>query len=127
MVLRATFLLVAILLATSVLASEIAPPAEVSATDTPALAAAANAARDAATRNEQIEKELQGLSWKQFCAVIEAIPKLKADVDAYGPLGWSYVHARYQRYGWRKNLARLNDADVERLIALIASARSIRD
>ncbi len=71
----------------------------------------------------RLEHELQRLGWTQFRSVIEAIPKLKADVDAYGPAGWEYVKGRYQKYEWRKNIDRLDTDEKQRLAALIDTAQ----
>ncbi|HJW24125.1 MAG TPA: hypothetical protein VJ576_04440 [Rhodocyclaceae bacterium] len=73
--------------------------------------------------NEQLEKALQSLPWEQFRAVVEAIPKLKADVDAYGPLGWQYVQANYRTYPWRKNIKKLHEPQKKHLAELIDQAR----
>ncbi|MBS1191421.1 MAG: hypothetical protein H6R10_3213 [Rhodocyclaceae bacterium] len=73
--------------------------------------------------NEQLEKALQALSWGQFKSVVSAIPKLKADVDAYGPLGWQYVQANYRTYQWRKNIRKLHEPEKRRLAELIQEAR----
>lgn len=73
--------------------------------------------------NEQLEKALQSLPWEQFRSVVEAIPKLKADVDAYGPLGWQYVQANYRTYPWRKNIRKLHEPQKKRLGELIDQAR----
>ncbi len=37
-----------------------------------------------------MEKALQSLPWERFKAVITSVPKMKADVDAYGPMGWEF-------------------------------------
>jgi hypothetical protein len=71
-----------------------------------------------------LERALQSLSWEQFKAVVVAIPKLKADVDAYGPLGWQYVQANYRTYPWRKNINKLHEPQKERLSDLIEEARA---
>lgn len=73
--------------------------------------------------SSQMEKDLQQLNWKQFRSVIESVPKLKADVDAYGPLGWQYVQANYTSYGWKKNIDRLDDAQKKQLADLIQAAK----
>ncbi|MDD5248907.1 MAG: hypothetical protein PHY45_07975 [Rhodocyclaceae bacterium] len=73
-----------------------------------------------------LERALQGLSWEQFRAVIEAIPKLKADVEAYGPAGWEYVKRRYKTYAWRKNIDKLDSDEKKKLAALIESAAGTR-
>lgn len=74
----------------------------------------------------RLEKELQALPWPQFQAVIRAVPKLKAEVDAYGAFGWQYVKARYQRWPWRKNVGRLAPEQQQALGELIARAKSGR-
>jgi hypothetical protein len=76
--------------------------------------------------SRHLERELQGLDWEQFRAVIEAIPKLKADVDAYGPAGWEYVKGKYRTHEWRKNIAKLDDDEKRRLAGLIDAARERR-
>lgn len=77
-------------------------------------------------RNVRLEQELQALSWPQFRAVIQAVPKLKAEVDAYGSFGWQYVQARYQTFRWRKSIAKLKPEQQEELGELIAQARAGR-
>lgn len=73
-----------------------------------------------------LERELQALDWDQFRWVIEAIPKLKAEVDAYGPAGWEYVKGKYKTHEWRKSIAKLDDDEKRRLAGLIDSARERR-
>lgn len=73
-----------------------------------------------------MEKELQSLPWKQFRAIVESIPKLKADVEAYGPIGWQFVQANYKAYGWKKNIDRLDEIQKMRLAELIQSAKESR-
>lgn len=75
------------------------------------------------TDNRQIEKDLQGLTWKQFRSVVESIPKLKADIEAYGPLGWQYVQKNYKTHGWRKNVGKLDETQKRQLVELIEAAR----
>jgi hypothetical protein len=70
-----------------------------------------------------MEKELQRLPWKQFKSVIESIPKLKADVDAYGPAGWQFVKANYAKYRWRKNIDKLDATQKKQLAELIRRAK----
>ena len=70
-----------------------------------------------------LEKSLQSLDWNQFRSVVEAIPKLKADVDAYGPMGWQYVEANYRTYGWKRNIDKLDAEQKRQLAALIESAK----
>lgn len=88
----------------------------------PAGEAASGIANPAAT-SERLEKELQQLDWKQFKAVVSAVPKLKADVDAYGPLGWQYVQANYRTYRWKKTIDKLDPAQREQLAELVRNAR----
>jgi hypothetical protein len=71
----------------------------------------------------QLEKDLQGLPWKKFRSVVEAIPKLKADIEAYGPIGWQYVQANYATYKWKKNIDKLDDDQKRHLADLIRSAK----
>lgn len=73
--------------------------------------------------SEQLEKGLQSLSWEQFRSVVNSIPKLKADVDAYGPLGWQYVQSNYRTYHWRKNINKLHADQKIQLAGLIRDAR----
>lgn len=72
----------------------------------------------------QLEKDLQSLPWPQFHAVIQAVPKLKAEVDAYGAFGWQYVQARYQTYRWRKSIDKLDAEQQDELARLIAKAKA---
>jgi len=74
--------------------------------------------------SSHLEKDLQDLNWKQFRLVIESVPKLKADVDAYGPLGWQYVEANYAKYGWKKNIDKLDGVQRQQLADLIQTAKS---
>ena len=93
-------------------------------------ALAENAAGPSARRvepdSQAMEKSLQSLHWKQFRSIIETIPKMKADVEAYGPIGWQFVQANYKTYGWKKNIDRLDDAQKKRLAELIQSAKEAR-
>jgi hypothetical protein len=101
----------------SVLAAETQPPAR---------AKPAAPAKSVAVDSQQIEKDLQHLSWKQFRAVIEAVPKMKADVDAHGPMGWKFVQASYTTHAWKKNIDKLDDAQRKRLADLVQAAKSSR-
>lgn len=74
--------------------------------------------------SQQIEQDLQRLPWKQFRSVIEAVPKMKASVDAYGPLGWQYVQANYTTYRWKKNIDKLDETQRRQLIDLIELSKS---
>lgn len=71
----------------------------------------------------QIEKDLRSLPWAQFRSVVEAIPKLRAEVDAYGPLGWQFVQFRYATHNWRKGIDKLDEAQKKELAELIRIAR----
>ena len=51
------------------------------------------------------------------------MPKLKADVDAYGEFGWQYVQMNYQNYRWKKSIDKLSGEQKQELAALIRSAR----
>jgi hypothetical protein len=73
--------------------------------------------------SRQMEQDLQRLPWKQFRQVIESVPKLKDDVEAYGPIGWTYVQQNYQTHGWKKNIDKLNEAQQKQLSGLIQLAR----
>lgn len=88
------------------------------------VAAETTAPAHGAPASDQLEKELQSLDWKQFKAVISAIPKLKADVDAYGPMGWQYVQANYKTYRWRKSINKLDASQKVQLAQLIQKSRS---
>ena len=72
--------------------------------------------------SQKLEKSLQELNWKQFRTVIEAVPKLKADVEAYGPAGWNFVKANYTTYKWRRQIKKLDDEQKLHLDALIKAA-----
>lgn len=73
--------------------------------------------------SKQMETDLQQLNWDQFKSVIEAVPKMKADVDAYGQLGWQYVQMNYKTYKWKKSIDRLGDGQKHQLAELIYNAR----
>lgn len=90
---------------------------------TPGRAAATSAAE---VDSAKLEQELQRLPWKQFRAVVESIPKLKAGIDAYGPMGWQFVEQNYRSYGWKRNIDKLDDGQKRRLAELIRRARSER-
>ncbi len=76
--------------------------------------------------SRQMEKDLQRLPWKQFRQVVESVPKLKADVEAYGPIGWTYVQQNYQTHGWKKNIDKLNEVQRKQLADLILRARKAK-
>ncbi len=73
-----------------------------------------------------LEKELQRLPWVKFRAIIEGVPKLKADVDRYGPTGWKFVEVNYQSYGWKKNINKLDDKQRSLLVQLLRQATGSR-
>lgn len=72
--------------------------------------------------SQRMEIDLQNLPWPQFKSVVEAIPKLKADIEAYGSFGWQFVQANYTRYGWKKKIDRLDEHQKRLLSELIAQA-----
>lgn len=76
--------------------------------------------------SKQMERDLQRLPWKQFRSVIEAVPKMKADVDAYGPAGWKFVEGRYKTHAWKKGIDKLDDDQKQRLADLIRIAKSAK-
>jgi len=76
--------------------------------------------------SRQMEKDLQRLPWKQFRQVIESVPKLNADVEAYGPIGWTYVQQNYQTHGWKKNIDKLNEVQRKQLADLILRAKKAK-
>ena len=76
--------------------------------------------------SRKMQKDLQQLNWKQFRSVLVAIPKMKAEVDAYGPLGWQYIRENYTTYGWKKSIDRLDDTQKQRLAELIQNAKVVR-
>ena len=76
--------------------------------------------------SQQIEKDLQQLSWKQFRSVVESVPKLKADIEAYGPIGWQFVQTNYKTHGWKKNIDKLDGTQKRQLADLIQTAKRSR-
>ena len=74
--------------------------------------------------SKRLETDLQQLSWKQFRSVVEAVPKLKADVDAYGEFGWQYVQMNYKTYKWKKNIDKLDDGQKHQLARLIRNVQT---
>ena len=83
-------------------------------------------AADGMLNSQQMEQDLQQLTWKQFRSVIESVPKMKADVEVYGPLGWQYVQSNYKTYGWKKSIDRLDDNQKQQLADLIKTAKSTK-
>jgi hypothetical protein len=63
----------------------------------------------------KMEKDLQRLPWKQFRTVVESEPRLKAGIEAYGPIGWQFVEANYRNYGWKRNIDKLDASQKKRL------------
>ena len=86
-------------------------------------AAARGAASSAEADSATMERELQRLPWTQFRSVVEAVPKLKESIDAYGPAGWQFVQANYRNYGWKKNIDRLDEGQKKQLAELIRRAK----
>ena len=74
--------------------------------------------------SRQMEKELQQLDWKRFRSVLEAIPRLKAEVEAYGPAGWQFVQANYRYYRWRKLIDKLDAGQLRHLNELIQANKT---
>lgn len=109
-----------LLLAVAVLAGLVAvSPAAAADRAGPARPAAAPQPPD----SMQMQKDLQRLTWKQFRAVIEAVPKLREDVEAYGEAGWKYVQARYATYPWKKKIDKLDPDQRRQLADLIRRAK----
>lgn len=121
--LKTSLFLLATLTAGSALAGETPASADNTAASTaPASVAPTPSGPDSA----QMESDLQHLPWKKFRAVIEAVPKMKANVEAYGPIGWQYVQANYTSYGWKKSIDKLDEMQKKHLAALIQSAMKNR-
>ena len=99
------------------LAVGVAAPAALAAPDT-------GSTVQQAASSAELERSLQQLSWHDFRAVISAIPKLKADVDAYGAFGWDYVKANFRSYRWAKKIDRLDPEQKQELASLIEKVRS---
>jgi len=76
--------------------------------------------------SRQLETDLQQLSWQQFKSVVEAVPKLKADVDAYGEFGWQYIQMNYKTYKWKKSIDRLDGEQKHLLTELIQAAKQAK-
>ncbi len=74
--------------------------------------------------SRQMEKDLQRLPWPRFRAIVEAVPKLRAGIEAYGTAGWQIVEANYTRYRWQKNIDKLDEAQKKQLADLIAAAKT---
>lgn len=80
-----------------------------------------------ALSSKVLEKELQSLDWEQFQSVVKAVPKLRAQVDAYGPMGWQFVQQNYRSYGWRKSIDKLDVDQKQDLQDLINKQRGARE
>lgn len=72
----------------------------------------------------RMQKDLQRLQWSQFKAVISAVPKMKADVESYGPMGWQFVKTHYRTYAWKKNIDKLDPHQQRQLQELIRKAQA---
>jgi hypothetical protein len=92
----------------------------------PSQAATTLSATSGELSNRQMEEDLQRMTWSQFRSVVESVPKLKADIDAYGQTGWQYVQANYTTYRWRKNIKRLDNTQKEQLAELIRLTKDAR-
>ena len=91
--------------AASLAAAEVRPPAAVRA--------------DSVPDSKKMQNDLQQMSWPRFRSVIEAVPKLRAGVDAFGPAGWQFVKDNYQRYPWKSSIDKLDEAQKRQLAARI--------
>lgn len=78
----------------------------------------------AKTDSQQMSRDLQNLPWKSFRSVVEAVPKLSAAVNAYGPAGWNFVKANYTRYNWTKQINKLDAEQKKQLAELIRKAKT---
>ncbi len=123
--LKTTLFLLAGLTAGSALAGETIAGADSAAASTSAAPATATPT-PGGPDSAQMESDLQHLSWKKFRAVIEAVPKMKANVEAYGPIGWQYVQANYTSYGWKKSIDKLDEIQKKHLAKLIQAAKISR-
>ena len=74
--------------------------------------------------SRQMSTDLQRLPWKPFKAIIEAVPKLASDVNAYGPLGWQFVKENYKTYDWKKKIDKLDAVQKKQLAELIKNAKA---
>lgn len=71
-----------------------------------------------------LEQQIQSLNWEQFKHVVHAVPKLRAEVDAYGPLGWQYVERNYRRYAWSRSINKMEAERRQELQGLIDQVRN---
>lgn len=97
--------------------------AATSAVTAPTEAAATTPVKASETDSQQMSKDLQSLPWKPFKAIIEAVPKLASDVNAYGPLGWQFVRENYRTYDWKKKIDKLDAVQKTQLGELIRNAK----
>jgi len=72
--------------------------------------------------SRQLERELQRMPWPQFRSIIESIPKLKADIEVHGQLGWAYVQANYKTHRWHKNIDKLDAMQRQQLLELMQAS-----
>ena len=89
-------------------------------------AAVQTAEKPDALDSRQMERDLQRLPWPNFRAIVEAVPKLRAGVEAYGTAGWQIVQANYTRYHWQKNIDKLDDVQKRQRAELIQAAKAAR-
>ena len=73
--------------------------------------------------SQQMSDALRKLPWASFRSIIEAVPKLSAEVNAYGPAGWEFVRANYKAYNWKKKIDKLDAAQKQQLAELIRKAQ----
>ena len=97
------------------------PASAASAANTARRPAVADTAR---TDSQQMSRDLRSLPWKSFRSVVEAVPKLSAAVNAYGPAGWNFVKANYTRYNWTKQINKLDASQKKQLAELIRKAKT---
>lgn len=75
--------------------------------------------------SQQMSDALRKLPWTSFRSIIEAVPKLSAGVNAYGPAGWEFVRANYRAYNWKKKIDKLDAAQKQQLAELIRKAQAM--
>jgi hypothetical protein len=71
----------------------------------------------------ELEKGLQALSWEQLVRVFQAVPKLKEQYDRLSDFERSILQQRYAHHAWRRNVAKLDDAQRLQLAELIEKIR----
>ena len=98
--------------AVSSVGAEVRPPAAVRANPVP--------------DSKKMQNDLQQMSWPRFRSVIEAVPKLRAGVDAFGPAGWQFVKDNYRHYPWKKSIDRLDPEQKRQLAKLIEQSAKAR-